>query len=141
MQVESFKEPNDGDFTRRTRIIVRKEMEIVKTIKFWAVVAISTAGVGFTAATYMNKYAATSHVEKLSTKIDSVSQELNKHILEESSRLSAVEASAKNIEEDYHWQREQLQKIADRIGAERVADPAHVRAAAIPTSVKKPGAF
>lgn len=89
-----------------------------RAIRYWVALALTVAGLGAGTMAYLNRYAEAADLEK-------VADTLRTHMLEETSRMSAVETQGKNIEEDYHWQREQLQRIADKIGADQVEPPKH----------------
>lgn len=90
----------------------------VKRLQFWAALAFGVAGVGFFGAMYLNRYAQASDLERLSS-------HFNEHVVSESSRVSAVEERAKNMEDDVHWLRDQISRIAESVGAERVPLPKH----------------
>jgi hypothetical protein len=87
-------------------------------LQFWAGLALAIAGLGAGAVLFLNRYAEAANLDK-------VSEQLQKHVKEEAERIGAVEARGKDIEEDYHWQRDQLQRIAESVGAERVPLPKH----------------
>jgi hypothetical protein len=125
MSEDTNEEPSEhtGKVLLAARAAVHDEMGAVKRIQFWATLGLTILGLGFGAAMFLNRYAAAEDVEKLSDKTEDISKQMQSHILHEGERLRTVEVQGKNIEEDYHWQREQLQRIADRVGAARVAPP------------------
>lgn len=90
------------------------DQKAIKQLQFWAAIAFSVAGVGFFAAMYLNRYAQAADLEKLGAKVES-----------HEPRISHMEATVEHLEEDLHWQREQTQRIADRVGAEIVPPPKH----------------
>jgi hypothetical protein len=104
---------------------VHSELGVVKKIQFWITLGLTIAGLGFGAALFLNRYAAAADVEKLADKADDINKQLSSHIAVEASRMGAIEAQAKNVEEDYHWTRDQLTRVADRVGAARVPVPEH----------------
>ena len=109
---------HEGEVTRRHRILLDQRQKQAESWKLWTGIACGLVAAGFAAAMYLRQFATDADVKALSV-------ELAKHRLEEGQRLSAVEALTRNIEEDYHWQRAQLSVVAEKLGAERVAPPAH----------------
>lgn len=81
---------------------------------------------GFGAAMYLQRYAQIADVDKIGGKVDIVHAQFNSHVAIEAARMSVVETQTKNIEADFHWNREQIQRIADRVGAKRVPPPDHM---------------
>lgn len=122
-------EEHHGEHTGRvilaTKEAVHDELSIVKRIQLWVTIALTVAGLGFGTAMFLNRYAAAADVDKLTEKADDITRQLSTHIAAEASRQGALEAQSHNIEVDYHWQREQLQRVADRVGAMRVPVPDH----------------
>lgn len=104
---------------------VHSELGIVRRIQTWATIGLTVAALGFGAAMFLNRYAAAADVEKLANKADDITKQLSSHIAVEASRMGAIEAQTKNVEADYHWTREQLTRVADRVGAARVPVPEH----------------
>ncbi len=95
--------------------------ETAKAFQFWGALAAGIAAVGFSAGMLLGNYAKAADLEK-------VADALHEHVVNEAAKLGAVEATTRNIESDYHSVREQLWKIADRVGAQRVDEPHHVPA-------------
>lgn len=92
--------------------------EAAKRLKFWAQLIGFVLGCGFGSAMYLNNYAKAADLR-------SVTKKLDEHIEATGPVIGGLQVSVRNIEEDYHWQRDQLQKIADTVGAPRVATPKH----------------
>ncbi len=90
-----------------------------KSLKFWGSLAVGIAAAGFSGGMLLGNYAKAADVEK-------IGDALNQHMTAEASKMGALEATTKNVESDYHSVREQLWKIADQVGAQRVAEPPHV---------------
>lgn len=87
-------------------------------IKWW-LVAISMIGMaGFGISEYLGRYARAEDLDELD-------KNFHQHVENSTSRMSAFETQSKHLEDDFHWQREQLQHIADRVGAVRVETPQH----------------
>lgn len=125
-KADRFDEPGDGETTRRVKLAVHGEMQTVKKIQFWVTLGLTVAGLGFGVAMFANRYAQKVDLEKVVEKQDTISEKMQEHIENESSRLGSIQAQNKRIEEDYHFQREQVWRIADRVGASRVkAPPVH----------------
>jgi hypothetical protein len=125
MGAPSFvEEPGDGDTTKRVRSAVHSEIRVVKRIQFWVTIGLTVAGLGFFVAMWANRYAQLSDVEKVAAKQDTIADKLQEHIASESEKFGSLRQQSKNIEEDYHWQREQLSRIVDRVGAVHVPPPA-----------------
>lgn len=125
MMNDGFDAPGDGDTTKRVKRVIHSEMRTVKKIQFWATLGLTVAGLGFGAAMWMTRYAQVADVEVLSSKQDSVAEKLQEHIVNESEKLGAIQAQSRRLEEDYHFQREQMWRVADRVGAPRVRAPEH----------------
>jgi len=119
----------EGEDTRRVKKVVHDEIApsiaTVKRIQFWATIGLLVAGVGFGAAMYLNRYATASELDKLGEKQAATQSLLEQHMVNEAAKLGAIEAQGHNIESDYHAIRDQLWRMADRIGASRVAMPDH----------------
>lgn len=119
----------DGDDTRRVKRVVHEEiasnMATVRRIQFWATVGMLVAGLGFSAAMFLSRYATAADLDKLGERQADTRSLLEQHMVNEAAARGAIESQARNIESDYHSVREQLWKIADRVGASRVALPAH----------------
>ena len=113
----------------RVRVALHDELQgpitSIKRIQFWATLALVVAGAGFSAAMFLTRYATAASLDKAVEAQQETAKALNVHIASEASRMGSLESQGKNIESDYHWQREQLQKIADRVGAARVPAPEH----------------
>jgi len=123
----------EGDRTGKIRLVARSEMEgvqsdvkAVKKLQLWGGIALGVLGLGFAAAVFLfSRFAATDVVNKLSDKQEEVTKQFTDHVAAESSRMGRVEERGKNLEEDFHWQRDQLSRIAERVGARRVPAPKH----------------
>jgi hypothetical protein len=119
----------DGDHTRKVKIAVhdtlRDELRTVKRV--WGILGIvaTILGAGFLAAMYLNRYASADSVEKAVAKQDETAKALSKHVTDEAARQSAIEAQGKNIEADYHWQRDQLMEVVKSVHAKPVPPPEH----------------
>ena len=90
-----------------------------KALKFWGGLAGAIAAAGFSVGMLLGNYAKAADLEK-------VADALHDHAVNEAGKVGALEAQGRNIESDYHSVREQLWKIADQVGAQRVAEPLHV---------------
>lgn len=86
----------------------------VKQLKFWIVIALTVAGGGFGSAMYLNRYARASDVDDVNNKIS-----------QQESRLSAVEAQSRNLEEDVRQFAAQLFEVARAVGARQIPLPDH----------------
>jgi hypothetical protein len=96
------------------------EPKNVKTLQFWGAFAAALLGAGFSIGMLLGNYAKADDLER-------TRDELRAHVAESNGRMSALEATTRNVESDYHSVREQLWRIADRVGAQRVPVPPHVR--------------
>lgn len=128
---------HQGEHTGKVRTIVHAEMETisdklehgeklfkrVQTIGA-AVVAIFLAGVG-TIMFLSARFAAAQDVEKITAAQAAQSAAFNQHVITEAAKMGALEAQSANIENDYHAIREQMWRVADRVGARRVPEPYH----------------
>lgn len=94
-------------------------LEAAKALKFWGGIAAGILAAGFSIGMLLGNYAKAADLEK-------TTDALNEHVAKSAERFGALEADTKNIESDYHSVREQLWRIADRVGALRVPEPPHV---------------
>lgn len=113
----------DGDTTKRFKILLKEETATVKRIQFWVTLVVAIAGAGFTAAMFLSRYATGADLDKLGDKQQQTTATLQEHIVNETSRMSALEERSKAIEDDFHATERQLWRIADRVHAERVVAP------------------
>lgn len=75
-------------------------------------VSLPVASAGFGAAMYLNRYAlADTHVQ------------LEQKVADHDSRISVVEELLKDIRREQEWQRNQLWRIAEKLGAAQVPAP------------------
>lgn len=81
---------------------------------------------GFSTLAYLDRYATAASLDRLEAAQAASERELAEHVVTSTARISALEASQRNIEADYHQISEQLWRIADRIGARHVDPPEHV---------------
>lgn len=137
MDGKTPEDAHQGEHTGKVQKIVHAEMETisdrldhgeklfkrVQTIGA-AVVAIFLAGVG-TIMFLSARFAAAQDVAKIVEAQTAASQEFHTHVVTEAAKMGALEAQSSNIENDYHSIREQLWRVADRVGASRVPVPSH----------------
>lgn len=91
-----------------------------------AVVAGTLLGLGAGAVVYLTShYASADDFARHAKKSEEVHERLESKAGELERGAAETRALERRLEEDYHWQREQVQRIADRVGAARVAPPEH----------------
>lgn len=141
---ESFPLPRESEHTGKVRTIVHAEVatlsdkidhgeKLAKRLQFWGTIAITIFLGGAGTILFLSaRFAAARDVEKIVEAQAAASQEFNKHVVTEAAKMGALEEQGKNVESDYHAIREQLWRISDRVGARRVAEPAHVTVERIP---------
>lgn len=103
----------------------------VKSIRFWVTLAAVVAAAGFSAATLLDSFAKESDLQR-------VENALHEHIAVENGRVSALESTSRNLEEDFHVVEQQLWNIADRVHADKVPEPDHRQSTHASTQGERP---
>jgi len=106
-----------GDTTGRWQRMLESELapvfNTVKAIKWIVGIAIAVASAGFMAAMYFANFAKAAD-------LDATREELHIHEREEAGKLGGLDAAVRALKDDHEWERRQIERIADRVGAQRV---------------------
>jgi len=128
--MKELAEDRADDTQGRIRRVVERETSdrlrpLEKAVKRWQVIAgavVMLVGAGFAAAMFLwLNFARASDVEALNKRLDMATAATS----DVKTDVAALKASISRVEDDYHWQRAQLEKIADKVRAEKVPAPEH----------------
>lgn len=122
-------ERSESDDTRRLRRIIASDpnMQSVKRLHFWFAMGLLAVGIGWGGREYFSNYPTLDDLAKVQAAQVATQKALDAHLVDAASKDGSTQARMKDIEEDYHYQSQQLRSIADHVGAPRIPLPSHLQ--------------